>query len=120
MDQHHEERLTDGVIALRPLGLDDIDAHFAREDEDLVRWLNGGRGTLETVRAHIVRTMEWWEAGGPIFGFGIRLAPDDTLVGTIDVQLHQPFLSERQANLAYGIYPAWRRQGIATRAVVLA
>ncbi len=120
MNEPHEAPLTDGTIVLRPLGLDDIDAHFAGEDDDLVRWLNGGHGTVESVRAHIVRTMGWWEAGGPIFGFSIRIVPDHTLVGTIDVQLHQPFLSKRQANLAYGIYPAWRRQGIATRAVVLA
>jgi hypothetical protein len=31
-----------------------------------------------------------WAAGGPIFNFGIRTAAADALVGTIDVQLHQP------------------------------
>ncbi|MBA3488084.1 MAG: GNAT family N-acetyltransferase [Longispora sp.] len=44
----------------------------------------------------------------------------DVLVGTIDVQLRQPYLGERQANVAYGLYPAWRGRGLATRAVLLA
>jgi RimJ/RimL family protein N-acetyltransferase len=120
VDVQPDLSLTHGTITLRPLGLEDVQAHYAAEDAELARWLNGGRGTLETVRAHIMRTMGWWEDGGPIFGFGVRLVADDTLVGTIDVQLHQPYLGERQANLAYGIYPAWRKQGLATRAVVVA
>lgn len=31
----------------------------------------------------------------------------------------QPYLVEGQTNLAYGLHPGWRRQGFATRAVVL-
>ncbi|MBA2348300.1 MAG: GNAT family N-acetyltransferase, partial [Solirubrobacterales bacterium] len=77
-------------------------------------------GTPETVRVHIERAVTMWAAGGPVFSFGIRLVADDSLVGTIDVQLRQPYLSERQANLAYGLYPVGRGKGLATRAVLLA
>jgi len=112
--------LTDGVIVLRPLQLEDAQVHLAGEDEELVRWLNGGPGTLEGVRAYIGRTLDSWAADGPHFNFGIRLADTDQLVGTMDVQLAQPYLEKDQANLAYGLYPPWRRRGLATRAVLLA
>jgi RimJ/RimL family protein N-acetyltransferase len=36
------------------------------------------------------------------------------------VQFDQPYLAPGQVNLAYGLYPAWRGRGIATRAVRLA
>ncbi|HZA16635.1 MAG TPA: GNAT family N-acetyltransferase [Pseudonocardiaceae bacterium] len=39
---------------------------------------------------------------------------------TIDVQLRQPYATQEQANLAFGLYPAWRGRGLATRAVLLA
>lgn len=45
----HEVKLSDGIITLSPLRLDDVEAHLAREDELLVRWLNGGPGTREGV-----------------------------------------------------------------------
>jgi hypothetical protein len=34
--------------------------------------------------------------------------------------LAQPYASEAQANLAFGLYPTWRGAGLATRAVLLA
>ncbi|GAB4003718.1 hypothetical protein GCM10029992_46620 [Glycomyces albus] len=50
----------------------------------------------------------------------MRYGPDQTLVGTMDVQFDQPFLPPGEVNLAYGIYAPWRRRGIATKAVLLA
>lgn len=41
----HEVKLSDGIVTLSPLCLDDAEAHLAGEDELLVRWLNGGPGT---------------------------------------------------------------------------
>lgn len=64
--------------------------------------------------------MEAWAAGGPSFCFGIRTLAEDTLAGTIEVQLDKAFLTPDQANLAYGLYPKWRGQGLATSAVLLA
>lgn len=118
--QARDAVVTDGVVALRPLSADDAPVHLAGEDHELIRWLNGGPGTQATVRAHVERARWMWAAGGPVFTSGIRLAAADVLVGTIDIQLQQPYATENQANLAFGLYPAWRGQGVATRAVLLA
>jgi RimJ/RimL family protein N-acetyltransferase len=112
--------LTDGTITLRPLRPADAAAHLAGEDDELVKWLNGGVGTPATVAAHIDRAAAMWAAGGSIFNFGIRTAATDTLAGAIDVQLDQPYAANNQANLAFGLYPPWRGRGRATRAVLLA
>ncbi|WP_240512514.1 hypothetical protein [Streptomyces griseoruber] len=47
----HEVKLSDGIIALSPLRLDDAEAHLTGEDEPLVRWLSGVPGTREGVEA---------------------------------------------------------------------
>ncbi len=49
----HDVKLSDGIITLSPLHLDDADAHLAGEDELLVRYLNGGPGTRQGVEAYI-------------------------------------------------------------------
>lgn len=115
-----EAVISDGVIVLRPLNTEDAADHLAGEDAELVRWLNGGPGTTETVRRYIEHVEQMWQDGGPVFTFAVRLLAGDTLVGTIDVQLHQDAYRPDQANLAYGLYPAWRGHGFATRAVRLA
>jgi RimJ/RimL family protein N-acetyltransferase len=112
--------ISDGVIVLRPLNTEDAADHLAGEDVELVRWLNGGPGTKESVRRHIEHVKQLWQNGGPIFTFAVRLLAEDTLVGTIDVQLRQDAYRPDQANLAYGLYPTWRGRGFATRAVRLA
>jgi RimJ/RimL family protein N-acetyltransferase len=106
------------MLTLSPLRLEDAAAHLAGEDTELVRWLNGGQGTLPGVQAYIRRTIELWAAGGPKLAFGIRA--EGVLAGTIDVDLALPSLRQGEANLAYGLYPAWRGRGLATRAVLLA
>lgn len=112
--------ISDGVIVLRPLNAEDAADHLAGEDAELVRWLNGGPGTKESVRRHIAHVDQMWQNGGPIFTFAVRLLAENTLVGTIDVQLRQDAYRPDQANLAYGLYPTWRGHGFATRAVRLA
>lgn len=76
--------LTDGVIVLRSLDVSDVATHFAGEDEELVRWLNGGPGTRVTVEAHIRACMAAWRTGGPTFNFGIRAGAPERLIGTVD------------------------------------
>ena len=120
MSKSGEIEISDGVIVLRALRVEDAEDHLAGEDAELVRWLNGGPGTTESVRRHIEHIQQMWDNGGPIFTFAIRLLPEDTLVGTIDVQLNQDAYRSEQANLAYGLYPHWRGKGYATRAVGLA
>lgn len=111
---------TDGTITLRPLTHDDVVESPAGDDDELAGWLNDGSRRAETVHQHISRGTEQWAAGGPNFSFAIRTVADDVLVGTIDVQLDQHFLTAGQANLAYLLYPLWRGYGFATRAVLLA
>lgn len=111
--------LSDDVVVLSPLGWDDVEPHLAGEDAELVRWLSGGRGSRATVRAHVRRSIERWAEDGPKLCFGIRLHRGTVLAGTIDVDL-DPIPGSRRAGLSYGIYPAFRRQGLATRAVRLA
>jgi RimJ/RimL family protein N-acetyltransferase len=109
--------LADGVVVLSPLGWDDVEPHLAGEDAELVRWLSGGPGTRATVRAHVRRAIERWADDGPKLSFGIRLDGGTVLAGTIDVELDR---AARRAGLSYGIYAAYRRRGLATRAVRLA
>lgn len=120
MSRTGEVVISDGVIVLRPLRIEDAAEHLAGEDAELVRWLNGGPGTIDSVQRHVEVVQQMWENQGPIFTFAIRLLAEDTLVGTIDVQLNQEAYGSDQANLAYGLYPDWRGRGFATRAVNLA
>jgi RimJ/RimL family protein N-acetyltransferase len=115
-----EVRLSDGIIALSPLRLDDAATHLAGEDEPMVRWLSGGPGTREGVEAYIRHCEEQWETAGPLRAFGIRVGADETLAGTIDLRFTAAGLAPGQVNIAYGLYPTWRGRGLATRAVLLA
>lgn len=108
-------QLTDGVVVFRPLDLGDVAEHLAGEDEALVRWLNGGPGTRETVEAHMRASMAAWEAGGPTITFGIRAGVPERLVGTVDAHLELAGLELGQANIAFGLYPHARGHGLAPR-----
>lgn len=110
--------LTDGVIVISPLRWDDVDPHLAGEDDELVRWLVGGPASRATVHAHVRRSIERWATGGPKLSFGIRVDRGTTLCGTIDADL-DAMPATRQAGLSYGLYPQFRRRGLATRAVRL-
>ncbi|MEV3872762.1 GNAT family N-acetyltransferase [Streptomyces sp. NPDC049906] len=113
-------RLSDGIIALSPLHPDDAEAHFAGEDEQLVRWLNGGPSTREAVEGYLRHCREQWETAGPLRAFGIRAGAEGPLAGTVDLRFSAPGLAPGQVNIAYGLYPFWRGRGLATRAVLLA
>ncbi|MGW0291172.1 GNAT family N-acetyltransferase [Streptomyces tuirus] len=116
----HEVKLSDGIITLSPLCLDDAEAHLAGEDEMLVRWLSGGPGTREGVETYTRRCRDQWDAAGPLRAFGIRVGTENTLAGTIDLRFVAEDLSPGQVNVAYGLYPSWRGRCLATRAVLLA
>ncbi|WP_309234971.1 GNAT family N-acetyltransferase [Streptomyces lunaelactis] len=66
------------------------------------------------------RCIAQWEADGPVHAFGIRVGAPAELTGTVEVQFDQPYLTPGQVNISYGLYPAWRGRGLATRAVELA
>lgn len=111
--------LDDGDLLLSPLGPDDVRAHLAGEDDLLVRWLNGGPGTEAGTVRYFHHCMEQWATEGPLRAFGIRVGTEQALAGTIDLRFEMPGLTAGQVNLAYGLYPAWRGRGLATRAVLL-
>ncbi|WP_208637436.1 hypothetical protein [Amycolatopsis echigonensis] len=52
------EDLSDGMLVLSPSRPDDAEAHFAGEDSELVRWLNGGPGTLAGTREYFQHCQE--------------------------------------------------------------
>lgn len=109
--------LSDGVVNLRPLRWDDVPAHLAGEDEELVRWFDGGHGNQEGVEDYVRSCIDQWRAGGPLLTFGICVS--GVLMGSLEVHLDQPGVPEGQADIAYGLYPHGRGHGYATRAVLL-
>ncbi|WP_055711222.1 GNAT family N-acetyltransferase [Streptomyces torulosus] len=114
-----EVKLSDGTVTLSPLRPEDAEVHLAGEDEELVRWLSGGRSTREGVDAYLRHCQEQWETAGPLRAFGIRVGTDEVLAGTIDLRFTVAGLTPGQVNVAYGLYPPWRGRGLATRAVLL-
>jgi len=115
-----EVKLSDGVVTLSPLHLEDAEAHLAGEDEALVRWLSGGPSTPQGVATYFRHCREQWDTAGPLRAFGIRANADAALAGTIDLRFTAEGLAPGQVNIAYGLYPSWRGRGLATRAVLLA
>jgi RimJ/RimL family protein N-acetyltransferase len=113
------ESRSDGVVLIRPLAVGDAEVHHAGEDDEIVRWLTGGRSTVPSNRVFIADSLELWRNDGPQFVFGVRRADNDELTGTIDVRTVEPYLLAGQVNIAYAVYPRWRGRGIATRAVRL-
>lgn len=111
--------LTDGVIMLRCLAERDAEAHLAGEDDDLVRWLSGGRGSLDRLLPWIRQNREQWARNGPRRNFGVFDVASTALVGNAEAHLDQAGLEPGAVNISYGVFPAWRGQGIAVRAVTL-
>lgn len=107
----------DGVVMLRPLGMADVDAHLAGQDAEYVTWLDGADGTEATERRRLAEVERSWEAGGPLYSFAIM--SEGVLSGTITAEVGRDDLLENQADIVYGLYPATRGRGIATRAVML-
>ena len=70
--------LTDGVIFLRPLAEGDAADHLAGEDEEMAKWVSGGRSTPVTVEAFMRNNQENWRSGGP------RRPLAYSIVGAID------------------------------------
>ncbi|HLI50647.1 MAG TPA: GNAT family N-acetyltransferase [Thermomicrobiaceae bacterium] len=116
------EDLTDGVIALRPLTLDDADAHLAGEDEQQVRWLNdGGHSTPQTVQRHIERMLDARRRRIALWSFGVIEVASGDLVGNVEGNGLGTLVGvgTGEANISYVIYPDWRGRGYAVRAVLL-
>lgn len=110
--------VTDGVIQLRPLTQADAGAHLAGEDEEMAKWLNGGRSTAATVQTAIAKFEEQWRTGGPRRAFGVFDCSNGQLIGFVEANL-ELLGNSAEVNVAYGIFPTWRGQGLAGRAIDL-
>src|SRR5215467_4673459 len=110
--------LTDGVIFLRPLAMGDAAAHLAGEDDEMAKWLSGGRSTLANVEAYIQRSQEVWRTGGLRRAFGVFDCASGQLVGSVEVNLAR-IVNPGEVNVSYGVFREWRGQRIAVRAINL-
>jgi RimJ/RimL family protein N-acetyltransferase len=118
MNSPHTPQLTDGVIFLRALTPEDAADHLAGEDEEMAKWVSGGRSTQATVEAFIRNSQENWRSGGQRRPFGIFDCRTNRLAGFIEVNLAL-LVEPGQVNVSYGVFPPWRRQGLALRAIDL-
>ena len=108
---------SDGLVTIRPLSLDDAVAWNAGDDDEQRRWFEApGPSTVVGVRWVIARWQASWQAGGPVFHFGVREALTDVLAGGVELRVRD----DGRANLSYVIFPAFRRRGYARRAMELA
>ncbi|WP_165831729.1 GNAT family N-acetyltransferase [Brachybacterium endophyticum] len=122
--EHHHTRPAGGpphlaeTITLHPLTPDDAAAIVAAEDESTIRFLSGGRSTVDGTRAYIERLDREAAAGKRKRTFGIWV--EGSLVGTID---YDPDVTDGldpgDVNIAYGVASRMRGRGIAVRAVEL-
>jgi len=110
---------SDSVVTLRPLRSENAVDHLAGEDDEIAKWLTGGRSTMGTVQAYIRSCEENWRSDGPRRAFGIFDCATNRLIGSIEANLALPLLEPTQANVSFGVFPAWRGNGIALRALHL-
>lgn len=105
-------------VAIHPLRVEDAPAIVDAEDDRTVRWLSGGRSTIEGTAAYVDRLATDAAGGKGKRAFGIWL--DGQCVGTVDydpdgVEGCEP----GDVNIAYGVAPWVRGQGLAAQAVTL-
>lgn len=106
------------TVTLRPLTAADIEAHNAAEDDQIVRWLTGERGTVESTRRHFEQLAANLAAGQGKRGFGVLL--DGRLAGYVDCDPHNTDgTAPGDVNIAYTTHAWARRRGVATAAVGL-
>jgi RimJ/RimL family protein N-acetyltransferase len=105
-------------IELRPLTQADAPAHCAGEDEQTVRWLTGGYGTVEGTSSYFDWLARNAEAGQGKRGFGVWL--DGRLAGYVDCDPDNgDGLEAGDVSLSYAVHPWARGRGVAVEAVRL-
>lgn len=98
--------------------MEDAADHLAGEDDEMAKWVSGGRSTMASVRAFIDRSQQSWRNGGPRRPFGIFDSATGKLIGLIEVN-QSPALETHQVNVSYGIFREWRGRGLVLRAIDL-
>ncbi|MCR6688764.1 GNAT family N-acetyltransferase [Cellulomonas sp.] len=112
--------LGDDVLTLRCLRPDDAPALLAGEDEDQVRWLNGGhRSEPARTREWIEQNREQWRTGGARRHLGVLHVATGRLIGTVEAHLAMPGAPTGAVNISYAVFPAARGHGYAACAVRL-
>jgi RimJ/RimL family protein N-acetyltransferase len=104
-------------IELRPLTVDDAEAHKAGEDAaQIAAFEFPGPAPIENVVAAIGAWQASWAADGPVRNFGIWETASGALCGNTEVRR----LAWGRVNLSYLVFPSFRRRGFATQAARLA
>ncbi len=114
-------KLTDQTITLRPFNVLDAKKHLEGEDSQQIKWVSGGKGTIEGIENWIKKNELSWKNNGPIFNFAI-INPTNELSGFVEANTdfeNVDGLSKGDANISYGLYPNYRGKGYATAAVNL-
>jgi RimJ/RimL family protein N-acetyltransferase len=111
--------LTDGIIRLAPLELADAPLVMAWDaDPEIQRWFDwpvGAAGDLDGAERTVRDKQARWASGAELT-FAIRAVAGGTGLGWIDLQPRPG----GAGNVAYGVLSAFRRRGVAARAVALA
>ncbi len=106
------------TIDLRPLTRADAAVHCAGEDEQTVRWLTGGYGTVEGTADYFDWLASNAAAGQGKRGFGVWL--DGRLAGYVDCDPDiTDGLQAGDVNVSYAVHPWARGRGVAVEAVRL-
>jgi RimJ/RimL family protein N-acetyltransferase len=115
--------LTDGVVVLSAMTLEDAPALAAGVDAEIAARLARAPSTVAAAEHHIrACAAHWlgdWSRPGTTLVWGIVDAASGTLAGTAEVALRFPELEPGAANLSYGVFPRWRGRRFAVRAVDL-
>jgi RimJ/RimL family protein N-acetyltransferase len=119
---------SDGVVTIRPLRADDIEADLAAKDDEQIDWLwdPGQRGAWEAMtgpeqRARALSTLRQAEDSfgpGPKWAFAADLV-DVAYVAYVDCDLANRHAPLGHANIAYSAHPSFRGRGYVSRAVRL-
>ena len=125
----HPIAYTDGVVTIRSLRVDDIDADLEAKDDEQINWLwlPGHRKrweamTAEEQRAHALGGLA--EAQGsfgtrPQWRFAADI-PGARYVVYVDCDLANDHVPAGEVNISYSAHPNHRGRGYVTRAVRLA
>lgn len=106
------------MIELRALSSEDVEAHNAGEDDEVIRWLSEVPSTDDSTRRHFALLAENASRGEGKRGFGIWF--DGRLAGYIDFDPDAKDLpASGDVNISYAVHRWARRQAVATSAVRL-
>jgi RimJ/RimL family protein N-acetyltransferase len=106
------------LITLRALTFSDVEAHNAGEDEQTVRWLSGGYGTVESTTGWFAHLADNARIGRGAQGFGVCL--DGRLAGYVEYNADVHDDHERgDVRISYAVHPWARGRGVAVKAVAL-